>query len=101
MTDGCQGSLAHQRVAAMMMERSAKPRTAARRRYPLGFGHMKHFSRRQAVFLSLAVPLVPLTTGCRGTLPAWSVPASDREAFALLKNSANAHGLLAYTAIND
>jgi hypothetical protein len=62
---------------------------------------MKNLSRRQALLLGLAVPLVPLASGCRATLPRWSVPASSNDAFALLNESANAHGLTAYATIND
>jgi hypothetical protein len=62
---------------------------------------MKAFSRRQAVLLGLAVPLIPLAGGCRSSLPPWSNPGSSQDAFALLNLSAMAHGLSAYSTLND
>jgi hypothetical protein len=59
------------------------------------------FSRRQALLLGLTAPLIPLTVGCRASLPAWSNGSSTEDAFSLLHESANAHGLPAYPAIND
>jgi hypothetical protein len=62
---------------------------------------MKVFTRRQAILSGLSVPLMPLAGGCRATLPPGSAASSDQEAFALLHDSARAHGLAAYTRIND
>jgi hypothetical protein len=61
---------------------------------------MKGISRRQAILLSLSVPLLPLEVGCRASLPAVA-PDSESAAWALLKMSAEAHGLSAYPALND
>jgi hypothetical protein len=61
---------------------------------------MRVFSRRQAILLSLAVPLLPLEGGCRASLPA-AAPDSGSAAWALLKMSAEAHGLSSYAALND
>ena len=61
---------------------------------------MTVFSRRQALLLSLAAPLLPLESGCRASLPA-AAPNSGPAALALLKMSAEAHGLSSYGAIHD
>jgi hypothetical protein len=47
---------------------------------------MTVFSRRQALLLSLAVPLLPLESGCRASLPA-AAPDSGAAALALPKMS--------------
>ena len=53
------------------------------------------------MLLGLCVPLLPVVSGCRATLPV-SLPApSDQDAIALLRQSADAHGLAAYTSIQD
>jgi hypothetical protein len=62
---------------------------------------MTIFSRRQAVLLSLSLPLVPLVSGCRGSLPPASAAGSNQEALSLLKQSAAAHGLAAYPSLVD
>ena len=61
---------------------------------------MMVFSRRQALLLGLAVPLLPLESGCRASLPG-AAPDSGAAALALLKMSAEAHGLSSYAAIRD
>jgi hypothetical protein len=61
---------------------------------------MQVFSRRQAVLLGLAAPLIPLS-GCRSSLPPWSNSSSPADALALLHQSAMAHGLSAYSTLND
>ncbi len=51
--------------------------------------------------LSLAVPLAPLAAGCRASLPPWPTVSSGDDALSLLHDSATAHGLSAYSTIND
>lgn len=63
--------------------------------------NMMAMTRRQAILLSLSVPLIPLASGCRASLPPWSGSASDREALSLLHDSASAHGLAAYATLSD
>ena len=58
-------------------------------------------SRRQAILSGLALPLGSLVSGCRTSLAAWSAGNSSRDAFLLLHDGATAHGLPAYSAIND
>ncbi len=60
-----------------------------------------NLSRRQAMLLSLTAPLIPLMSGCRASLPAWTGPDSGQAALTLLHDSAMAHGLSAYGAISD
>jgi hypothetical protein len=62
---------------------------------------MKVLSRRQAILLSLSVPLIPLASGCRASLPAWSASSSEKDARSLLHDTATAHGLSAYSSIDD
>jgi hypothetical protein len=62
---------------------------------------MMFLSRRQAVMMGLAMPLVPLAGGCRASLPPWPAADSSGESLSLLRASAAAHGLSAYGAIND
>ncbi len=50
--------------------------------------------------LGLALPLVDLAGGCRASLPPWSSD-SGHDALSLLRDSAMAHGLSAYAAIDD
>lgn len=57
-------------------------------------------TRRQAIMLGLALPLVPLAGGCRATMPSGST-ASGQDAIPLLRLSAMAHGLGAYSALED
>lgn len=61
---------------------------------------MQVFTRRQAILVSLSMPLIPLASGCRASLPS---PAADsrQQALALLHDSAAAHGSATYSAIND
>jgi hypothetical protein len=61
---------------------------------------MTVFTRRQAVLMSLAVPLIDMG-GCRASLPPWLSPNSSQEALSLLRESAMAHGLTAYAGISD
>jgi hypothetical protein len=61
---------------------------------------MRLISRRQAILSGLAVPLMPLVGGCRASLPDWT-NGSTQDALSLLHDSATAHGLPAYPAIND
>jgi hypothetical protein len=62
---------------------------------------MQLFSRRQAILASLAVPLIPLASGCRASLPPWSASSTDPNARSLLHDAATAHGLTAYPSIRD
>jgi hypothetical protein len=62
---------------------------------------MTVFSRRQALLLSFGVPLIQLAGGCRASLPPWPSPGSSQDALPLLHDSAMAHGLTAYSDIND
>ncbi len=62
---------------------------------------MKLFSRRQAILLSLAAPLIPLESGCRASLPPWPAGISDADPLSLLHGSAAAHGLPAFSGIHD
>jgi hypothetical protein len=62
---------------------------------------MTVFSRRQALLLSLGVPLIQLASGCRASLPPWPSPGSSPDALSLLHDSAMAHGLTAFLGIND
>ena len=62
---------------------------------------MPVLSRRQAILLGLAVPLLPLASGCRASLPPWPDADSGQEALRLLRASAAAHGESAYPAIHD
>lgn len=62
---------------------------------------MSVFSRRQLILLSLATPLAPIASGCRGSLPTWPSADSSQAALSLLKSSASAHGLAAFSAIDD
>lgn len=59
------------------------------------------FSRRRAILLSLSLPLIPLASGCRASLPPSSAADSSQDAFSLLRDSAAAHGCAAYAPIND
>jgi hypothetical protein len=62
---------------------------------------MKLLSRRQAILASLAVPLIPLASGCRASLPPWPASNNDANARSLLHDAATAHGLTAYSSIRD
>ena len=62
---------------------------------------MQLLSRREAILLSLSVPLVPLVSGCRAALPPGPISSSDPDALSLLHLSATAHGLPAYAGIDD
>jgi hypothetical protein len=62
---------------------------------------MPSFSRRRAILMGLSVPLMPLASGCRASLPPWSGSSANQEALALLRDSAAAHGAKAYPDIQD
>ena len=57
--------------------------------------------RRQWLFAALAAPVVPVLHGCAAPLPVSLNAASTPAAQALLKQSAEAHGLKAFQAIQD
>jgi len=59
------------------------------------------FSRRQAIKMSLCIPLVPVLSSCRASLPPWAASGSSQDALALLHDCATAHGLPAFSAIDD
>jgi hypothetical protein len=61
---------------------------------------MNLLSRRQAIRLALALPILPLA-GCRASLPKENGLSSSDQALSLLRRSAEAHGLSAYAQIND
>jgi hypothetical protein len=57
--------------------------------------------RRKLLFAALATPVVPALHGCAAPLPVSLNTATTPAALALLKQSAEAHGLKAFQAIQD
>jgi hypothetical protein len=62
---------------------------------------MKALSRRQVLLLGIATPILPLAGGCRADLPRSSTVDTAAEATRLLLESAEAHGLAAFSSVRD
>ena len=63
--------------------------------------HSSDPTRRHLLLASLALPVLPILTGCAAPLPALMNPGTAAAARALLDDSAAAHGLAALAGIND
>ena len=62
---------------------------------------MRGISRRQLALLGIGAPLLSLFSGCRAGLPRWTTSDTGPDALALLHHSAMAHGLAAFSAVED